>query len=381
MLKDINPGINASDPNNFTAVAGNVLFRANDGTTGSELWKTDMTSGGTVLVKDINTGTVSSVPQNFAVLGSNLIFSAIDASGAELWKSDGTTVGTVQVKDINAGAGNSINTSPGSKAFFTTFGTAVYFQASDGSTGYEFWKTDGTTGGTSLVKDIQTGSSASNPSGLFATGTNIYFFANDGTTGMEPWISDGTTGGTALLKDINVGAAASTTTSSVFVKAASGPVYFAANDGGNGNEFWRTLGSTGTTTLMADISSGSGSSNPANMLVVSNNVYFSATDGATGIEPWTFDPLAAGIKEIRNNDLIVNIYPNPSKGQLYINTSEEKIFVSIYSALGTAVYLNNFDNASGKQNLVDLNELSSGIYFVKIKAGQKEAVRKIVLDQ
>jgi ELWxxDGT repeat protein len=381
MLKDINSGSGASDPNNFTAVNGNLLFRANDGITGSELWKTDMTSGGTLLVKDINTGTVSSVPQNFAVLGSNLIFSAIDANGAELWKSDGTLSGTMLVKDINAGAGSSMNMTPGAKGFFTTFGSAVYFQATDGSTGYEFWKTDGTTVGTSIVKDIQTGSAASNPSGLLATTTSIYFFANDGTTGMEPWISDGTTVGTTLLKDINVGSGASTTSTSVFVKSASGPVYFAASDGVNGNEFWRSMGNTASTTLIADINPGSGSSNPANMLVVSNNVYFSATDGTTGVEPWTFDPLAAGIKEIGKNDLAVNIYPNPSKGQLFISTTEEKISVSVYSAIGTVVYVNNFDNASGKQNLVDLNELNSGIYFVKIKAGQKETVRKVILNQ
>lgn len=380
MLKDINPGINASDPNNFTAVGGYVLFRANDGSTGSELWKTDMTSGGTVLLKDINTGTVSSVPQNFAVLGSNLIFSAIDANGAELWKSDGTNAGTVMVKDINVGAGNSINLSPGAKAFFTTFGSSVYFQATDGSTGYEFWKTDGTSGGTSLVKDIQTGVAASNPSGLLATTTSIYFFANDGVSGMEPWISDGTTGGTTLLKDINNGAAGSTATTSVFVKAAAGPVYFAANDGVNGNELWRSMGNTLSTTLAADINSGGGNSNPANMLVANNNVYFAATDGVTGIEPWTFDPLAAGIKEIKNSDLSIYIYPNPSKGLLYMNTSEEKITVNVYSAIGTVVYSARFDNASGKQNLIDLNELSQGIYFVRLSSGQKETVRKIIIQ-
>ena len=34
----------------------------------------------------------------------------------------------------------------------------IYFVATDGTTGYELWKTDGTSAGTSLVKDIYTGS-------------------------------------------------------------------------------------------------------------------------------------------------------------------------------------------------------------------------------
>jgi trimeric autotransporter adhesin len=381
MLKDINLGPGASDPNNFTAIAGKVLFRANDGTAGSELWATNMTSPGTVLLKDINTGSVSSVPNNFALLGSNLIFSAMTSTnGAELWKSDGTAAGTVLVKDINAGAGNSINSSAGAKAFFTAYGTAVYFQATDGSSGYELWKTDGTTAGTVLLKDINSGSGSSSPSGILATSTNLFFFADDGATGMEIWMSDGTPGGTALLKDINPGAASSTGTNTSFVKAGSGPIYFAANDGVNGAEFWRTLGSAGSTVLMADINPGSGSSNPANMLCINNNVYFAANDGTTGIEPWTFDPLAAGIMEIKN-DLSIQLFPNPNNGVFYLRSNEEETEVSIYSLLGTVVYQTSLQNAEAKHHKIDLSELSSGIYFVKVVSGQRETVKRIILSQ
>lgn len=381
MLKDINPGSGASDPNNFTAIPGKLMFRANDGTNGSELWSTDMTSGGTVLVKDINPGANPSVPQNFAVLGNELIFSAMDAAnGAELWKSDGTTGGTILVKDINAGAGNSINVSPGSKAYFTAYGSAVYFQATNGSSGYELWKTDGTSGGTTLVKDIQSGSGSSNPTGLLSTATNLFFFANDGTTGMELWMSDGTTGGTALLKDINPGAASSTGTTSTFVKAGSGPIYFSANDGTNGDEFWRTLGSAGSTAMMADINSGSGSSSPANMLVVGNNVCFSANDGTAGIEPWNFDPTAAGIHEQKANELDITLYPNPSNGNLFIKSSENNLSMRIFSLTGEEVYANTFTN-SNSIHAIQLKDLSSGVYLVRVSSGQRETVRKLFLSQ
>ena len=37
-------------------VGKTLLFRASDGVSGAELWKTDGTEAGTVLVKDINPG-------------------------------------------------------------------------------------------------------------------------------------------------------------------------------------------------------------------------------------------------------------------------------------------------------------------------------------
>lgn len=33
----------------------------------------------------------------------------------------------------------------------------------------------------------------------------FWFAGNDGVTGLEPWITDGSTGGTRIIKDINVG--------------------------------------------------------------------------------------------------------------------------------------------------------------------------------
>ena len=67
--------------------------------TGTELWKSDGTESGTVLVEDINPGG-SSFPQYLTNVAGTLFFFANDGnSGQELWKSDGTATGTVLVKD------------------------------------------------------------------------------------------------------------------------------------------------------------------------------------------------------------------------------------------------------------------------------------------
>ncbi len=380
LLKDINPGIGASDPNNFTVLGTAVLFRANDGTNGSELWSTDMTAANTILVKDINAGSATSVPSNFAVVGTTLFFSAITiANGAELWKSDGTLAGTVLIKDINSGAGNSINISPGAKGFFTAFNNNLYFQATDGANGYEFWKSDGSNAGTTLVKDIQTGASSSNPSGIFTSSSGLFFVANDGVNGYELWMSDGTTGGTALLKDINPGAASSTTITTTFIQTGNGVIYFAANDGTNGNELYKTLGSALTTTIMADINMGAGSSNPSAMAQYNNLLYFSATNGITGIEPWKFDINApTGIQQINSASISFEVYPNPCKDQLTIRSSESIREILVYTLTGQFI-LSQKINSDTDKNL-DLSELKTGVYFIKVSSEKGECIKKLVVN-
>ena len=211
-VKDIHPGANASFPAYFATVNGTVYFVARDETNGTELWKTDGTEAGTVMVKDINPGANSSIPipipYYLTNVNGSLYFSANDGTnGTELWKTDGTEAGTVRVADINPGASVSI------PANLTNVNGTLYFSASDGTNGTELWKTDGTEAGTVLVKDINPGASHSFPFPLdgswLGSYTNVngtvYFGADDGTNGWELWKTDGTEAGTVMVKDINPG--------------------------------------------------------------------------------------------------------------------------------------------------------------------------------
>jgi ELWxxDGT repeat protein len=75
---------------------------AEDGVHGDELWMSNGTEAGTVLVKDIKPGAGDSNPWELTDVGGTLFFVADDGlHGNELWKSDGTKAGTVLVKDIN----------------------------------------------------------------------------------------------------------------------------------------------------------------------------------------------------------------------------------------------------------------------------------------
>ncbi len=53
MVRDIRPGAYGSNPSSLTDVNGTLYFQATDGSNGYELWKSDGTFAGTVLVRDI----------------------------------------------------------------------------------------------------------------------------------------------------------------------------------------------------------------------------------------------------------------------------------------------------------------------------------------
>lgn len=350
-LADINTSAAGAsgNPLRMTQLGNNLLFSATNGTTagmtGNELYKTDGTPAGTMLVKDINTGTSSSNPRNFTEQGGFLYFSANEpTNGNELWRSDGTAANTTLVKDIVSGTGGSspgssgtipdmistgsmlffagLNQNPGQETGWELYGSTgaigngalikdinttafaensapsnfaypgtgntVYFTADNGINGQELWKSDGTSAGTVLVKDITAGAQGTTYSRLTVLGGKIYFTAYSATAGLELWQSDGTNAGTIVLKDINPGTASSAPQN---LTVCGNYIYFSADNGTNGRELWRTDGTLAGTVMVSDIVSGSGSSNPANFFYhpTLQSVFFSAYTPANGVELWEYD--------------------------------------------------------------------------------------------
>ena len=106
------------------------------------------------LVKDINTTTnlQGSNPSAIVSVGNTIFFTqSTPGFGEELWKTDGTDAGTVMVKDINPGgaSGNEAASTLRLVAWdLTNVNGELYFAASNGVNGQELWKSDGTPGGT-----------------------------------------------------------------------------------------------------------------------------------------------------------------------------------------------------------------------------------------
>ena len=81
-----------------------------------------------------------------------------------------------------------------------------------------------------------------------------------------------------------------------------------------------------------------------------------------------------GVEELSSS---LNVYPNPVNDKLYIETNVEIENVAIYTITGVMVGQQTTDN--GQQTLtIDLSELNSGIYFIKISTDNGEIVKRIV---
>lgn len=373
-----------------------IYFSGITAASGKELWVTDGTDGGTLQVKDIYAGATGSVPRNLFVFNNNVYFFAkTTADGVELWKSDGTSAGTSEVKDINPGSGNSYNSTYTS--FFTN-NNILYFDAYDGTHGIEIWKTDGTSAGTVLLKDIDAGADSSLADNFTAYGTSVIFSAKDATHGTELWKTDGTSAGTVLISDIVSGANSSSPSefvpflgkvffvttspgiliptynlystdgnSATLVKAfglAEVPIlelsvvinnklFFTGSDLTHGVELWSTDGTGNGTGLFDDINPGTESSSAfflpdINAYLNSGNyhttlfngkAFLIANDGTHGNELWITDGTKAGTK------LVKDIYPGSASS---IDTIGDEYSLSYYYTANT-FYFSAFNNTVGTE--------------------------------
>lgn len=345
LVKDI-AASGSSSPTELVNVGGTLYFTADDGIRGRELWKSDGSTAGTVLVKDINTS-ASSFPQELTVVNDVLYFTADDGGrGRELWRSDGTDAGTVLVKNLRPdGTARPPSTyDPSEIEQLTEMNGVLYFTADDGVRGVELWRSDGTDTGTAMVADLFPGGS-SRPLGLSNANGTLYFSAYDATRGRELWKSDGTAAGTVLIKDIVAGPGGSFYDAGLlglprtFV-AVGQNVFFTADDGSRGEQLWKTDGTTGGTVLVKDlfpavnraVLASAGAEGPApdyratpstatflaDLTAVNGTLFFTARDATRGMELWKSDGTANGtvlVKDIYSGNSVVGgrTMPNSSR--------------------------------------------------------------------
>lgn len=300
LVKDINPGpASALGFSNFIDVNGTLFFWADNGFSGKELWKSDGTEGGTVMVKDMSPGSSSAeLPFQFfksdQVINSTLYFIASDGiHGHELWKTDGTDLGTVMVKDIYPNSGSGVFF-PRPRSFVRV-GSTLFFAANDNVHGFELWKSDGTEEGTVLVMDIFPGASSSDPFGMWNVNGFLFFRANDGVHGEELWTSDGTDSGTALVKDIEPGGDSSWPSGLAILNET---FLFSATDNANGHELWKSDGSASGTILVKNIAPEAADSFPDPIASENGILYFSANGSEQRTELWQTDGTTDGTKLI-----------------------------------------------------------------------------------
>lgn len=188
-----------------------VVFAADDGSTGYELWVSRGTLNSTEQIADINNGAADGVPPDSVpvVIDGRLVFPADDSGSTYTpWTSPPTAGATPQEIAYN-GPEPAPPTLSGEPGTFGALNGEMLFAGNTSSFGTELWRVNDTATEIFRVRDINDTAPAANSSPTsFATfDGNLYFSANDGT-GRELWRYDGTsaskvlTGGPTAVTDI-----------------------------------------------------------------------------------------------------------------------------------------------------------------------------------
>ncbi|MEZ5484359.1 MAG: hypothetical protein R3F01_04240 [Lysobacteraceae bacterium] len=204
MVVNIDGAGRSSTPLHYAVLGDRILFAADDGLNGRELWETDGTAQGTRLLRDIVPGAGSSQPEQLRRVGNRVIFSArTPFDGRELWVTDGSAAGTQLLRDIAPGNASSIadNTSMGNFVGPITDRPLV-FDVRDGLAlvsavapqgapdfGCPLFLTDGTPAGTRCAqdRDLPLPMFPLSPASVarFTEGGDIVFFGADQVSGEE----------------------------------------------------------------------------------------------------------------------------------------------------------------------------------------------------
>jgi ELWxxDGT repeat protein len=292
MVKDFGTNLGFGGP--FVNFNGTLFFAGEDPDHGTELWKSDGSTAGTVLVADINPGSGSSSPRDFTFVNDTLYFTATDGvNGRQVWKTDGTAAGTVPVTIINPGNPNGLNISSPS---LTNVNGTLFWLAKDGLQGYQLWKTDGTDEGTGLVKEISTGNLIlPAPNNLVNVNGTLFFVATDSVNGTRLWKSDGTEEGTVIVAN---------TAGSNLVNG-NGTLYFTTLVTVNGQSQSQVWQSDGTAAGTFSVFSTGLTDGPASLTRVNDKLFFSAGDPSHGRELWMIGlgvPAAPAVQSMVVND-------------------------------------------------------------------------------
>ena len=313
-------------PTDFTEAGGLLFFIANEGEHGRELWRTDGTSAGTVLVRDVNPGPDAGLDFGLLAAGDRVYFAGEDPQhGTEVWVSNGTAAGTSLVRDVAPGPDSSrayVHGALGNRAIFSGR-TAGELWITDGSeagttllvdlqteysapyaftsvtggalfiaqvnTGSVLWRTDGTPAGTRIVEEFPAGSGAW-PSLLTDLGGRLMFAPYDNSNGQfafhDLWSSDGTDAGTSLVQRFD---------GIVEMKALGDALYVSAQDGSNATGLWRIDGATGNPALLLR-----GDIFPGQLTPAGSRLFFEASDLDHGRELWVTDGTPAGTHMVRD---------------------------------------------------------------------------------
>jgi subtilisin-like proprotein convertase family protein len=108
-----------------------------------------------------------------------------------------------------------------------------------------------------------------------------------------------------------------------------------------------------------------------------------AQDGGA-INSWSLNLCGVSALGVVNNSITdFAIYPNPNDGNFTVqfnSSSNNPIKMDVYDMRGRAVFSNSYQNNGFFNENVQLKNLQSGVYLLKVMDGENQTTKKIVID-
>jgi ELWxxDGT repeat protein len=181
-------------PSSLETFGNSVALLTNTENEGVQLSLVNTTSNALTI---LDTAAGASYGSTIAAMDSFILYlSGTANSGLELWRSDGTLPGTVLLMNMGQGVQFS---QLGQNIVMTRVGDRAVFQSENAQNGPQLWSSDGTAPGTVplIATPTPSGSTYSQPL-LGVAGTHGYYAVNNGTE-FQVVVTDGTAAGTHVL--------------------------------------------------------------------------------------------------------------------------------------------------------------------------------------
>ncbi len=260
-----------------------VFFRHWTAQLGDELWVSDGTLEGTALLADLCPGRCSgaSVSGSYALFSGELFFTGHDDVNRRfvLYRSDGTAAGTRAVLGGGASFHEAIRS-------LTPLAGDLYFLADVARLRQDVFRTDGTPGSASRVRDAGVGEA--NVTDLVRAGDRLFFVLDS----HELWASDGSAAGSSPVLDLPRSDFRPRTVRSL--SPAGGRLIFSGYDPVAKDEPWVSDGTVAGTRRLLDVHQGAGSSAPEQITPLGDGVLFAVADDVPGEGLWRSDGTPAG---------------------------------------------------------------------------------------
>ena len=280
LVKDINTTptqhFSGAEPEWFTSLGGAIYFSGSTADTGREMFR--YSAGTAELVKNINPGMADGKPGRPVALGNVLLFGATDAAGHELWRTDGTSAGTTLLKDINPTGSSNVSV-------LAVLGTRAVLLAADGTHAAALWYTDGTAAGTQFLAETNPDSLTLDVIQTRTFGGRVYIAHPGGL-----WTTDGTIAGTVKL---------SSGVCSIVGAVGSNVLFRLSGSTTGGGALWKTDGTLAGTMLVQNVPvSRPRGITPTSALATAEQWVFFVFNGAE-VSLWKTDGSGWGTQPVR----------------------------------------------------------------------------------